>query len=98
MYKQLVELKYFPEDPSGVRARNVGMGVGIIVIGAIVGVLWFLFGNTVSSLIILPAIALGGGGRGGSSHTLGEWYEPAGRELCLKRLALITLAVAGVQP
>jgi uncharacterized membrane protein len=59
MYKQLVDLKYFPEDPSGVRARNVGMGVGIIILGAIVGVLWFLFGSTVSYMFLVPAIALG---------------------------------------
>jgi tripeptide aminopeptidase len=46
----------------------------------------------------IPAIALGGGGKGGGSHTLAEWYDPAGRELGLKRLVLITLALAGVQP
>jgi tripeptide aminopeptidase len=46
----------------------------------------------------IPAVALGAGGRGGGSHTFGEWYEPAGRELGLKRLLLITVAVAGVQP
>lgn len=46
----------------------------------------------------VPAIALGGGGKGGGSHTLAEWYDPAGRELGLKRLVLITLALAGVQP
>ncbi|MGB0034957.1 MAG: M20/M25/M40 family metallo-hydrolase [Candidatus Acidiferrales bacterium] len=46
----------------------------------------------------IPALALGGGGRGGGSHTLAEWYDSAGRELGLKRLLLITLSVAGVQP
>lgn len=46
----------------------------------------------------IPAIALGGGGKGGGSHTLSEWYDPTGRELGLKRLVLITLALAGVQP
>jgi tripeptide aminopeptidase len=46
----------------------------------------------------IPAVAVGGGGRGGGSHTLAEWYDPAGRELGLKRLLLITLGVAGVQP
>jgi len=46
----------------------------------------------------IPAIALGGGGKGGGSHTLTEWYEPEGRELGLKRLFLIALATAGVQP
>jgi tripeptide aminopeptidase len=46
----------------------------------------------------IPAIALGGGGKGGGSHTLAEWYDPFGRELGLKRLLLTTLALAGVQP
>jgi tripeptide aminopeptidase len=45
----------------------------------------------------IPAVALGGGGRGSGSHTLGEWYDPSGRELGLKRLLLLTLALAGVQ-
>lgn len=45
----------------------------------------------------IPAVALGGGGKGGGSHTTGEWYDPEGREEGLKRLFLITLAVAGVQ-
>lgn len=45
----------------------------------------------------IPAIAIGGGGQGGGSHSLGEWYDPAGRELGLKRVLLTILAVAGVQ-
>jgi acetylornithine deacetylase/succinyl-diaminopimelate desuccinylase-like protein len=46
----------------------------------------------------IPAISLGGGGKGGGAHTLDEWYEPAGRELGLKRLFLTTVALAGLQP
>ncbi|MGH9747177.1 MAG: M20/M25/M40 family metallo-hydrolase [Candidatus Acidiferrales bacterium] len=46
----------------------------------------------------IPAVALGGGGKGSGSHTLGEWYDPTGRELGLKRLLLTSLALAGVQP
>ena len=46
----------------------------------------------------IPAISLGGGGKGGGAHTPDEWYEPAGRELGLKRLFLITLTLAGLQP
>jgi len=45
----------------------------------------------------IPAVAVGGGGIGGSSHTLAEWYDTTGREAGLKRLLLITLAVAGVR-
>ena len=51
--------KYFPESPETVRARNAGGGVGIIVLGVIVGFLWFVFGETVSNLLIVPAIGLG---------------------------------------
>jgi tripeptide aminopeptidase len=45
----------------------------------------------------IPAVALGGGGRGGGSHTLDEWYDPAGRELGLKRLFLAVVSLAGVE-
>ena len=46
----------------------------------------------------IPAIAVGGGGHGGGSHSINEWYDPAGRELGVKRVLLTLLAVAGVQP
>lgn len=46
----------------------------------------------------IPAVSLGGGGKGAGSHTLGEWYDPTGRELGLKRLFLAAIALAGVQP
>ncbi|MBZ5695400.1 MAG: M20/M25/M40 family metallo-hydrolase [Acidobacteriia bacterium] len=45
----------------------------------------------------IPAVALGGGGKGGGSHTLDEWYDPAGRELGLKRLFLTTVTLAGLE-
>jgi acetylornithine deacetylase/succinyl-diaminopimelate desuccinylase-like protein len=45
----------------------------------------------------IAAISLGAGGRGGGSHSLEEWYEPAGRELGMKRLLLTVLGVAGVR-
>ena len=44
----------------------------------------------------IPAVAIGGGGRGGGSHTLEEWYDPAGRDLGLKRLYLAAIAQAGL--
>jgi acetylornithine deacetylase/succinyl-diaminopimelate desuccinylase-like protein len=45
----------------------------------------------------IPAIALGGGGKGGGAHSLHEWYDPADRALGLKRLLLTLLAIAGVE-
>jgi tripeptide aminopeptidase len=44
----------------------------------------------------IPAITVGGGGTSGNSHTLEEWYDPRGREVGLKRAALLTLAMVGV--
>jgi tripeptide aminopeptidase len=46
----------------------------------------------------IPAVAVGGGGTGGGAHTLNEWYDPAGRELGVKRLFLAALSLAGIQP
>ena len=46
----------------------------------------------------IPAISLGAGGRSGGAHTPEEWYDPAGRELGLQRVALTVLAVAGLEP
>ncbi len=45
----------------------------------------------------IPAVSLGGGGKGGGAHTLSEWYDPTGRELGLKRLFLLATALAGLQ-
>ncbi len=45
----------------------------------------------------IPAIAIGGGGEGGGAHSLNEWYDPAGRELGLKRALLTILAIAGAR-
>ena len=39
----------------------------------------------------IPALALGGGGTGGGLHTLAEWYNPAGRDLALRRILLLLL-------
>ena len=44
----------------------------------------------------IEAVAIGGGGAGGGAHTLHEWFEPAGRDLALKRILLTTLSLTGV--
>lgn len=41
----------------------------------------------------VPALALGAGGEGGGAHTLAEWYEPKNRELGLRRVLLLALAM-----
>jgi acetylornithine deacetylase/succinyl-diaminopimelate desuccinylase-like protein len=42
----------------------------------------------------IPAIAIGGGGQGGGSHSLDEWYDPTDRLIGLKRILLTTLVIA----
>jgi di/tripeptidase len=44
----------------------------------------------------IPAITIGVGGISNNCHSLTEWYEPVGREIGLKRLLLLTVALAGV--
>jgi tripeptide aminopeptidase len=41
----------------------------------------------------VPALSMGAGGEGGEAHTLHEWYSPKNRELALKRVLLLTLAM-----
>ncbi len=51
-------------------------------------------GSTDSNLPLalgLPALALSAGGTGGGIHTLGEWYDPTGREIALRRILLLLL-------
>jgi tripeptide aminopeptidase len=44
----------------------------------------------------IDAIAIGAGGNGGGAHSLQEWYEPAEREIGLKRALLTVLGVSGL--
>jgi tripeptide aminopeptidase len=41
----------------------------------------------------VPALSIGAGGEGGNAHTLHEWYSSKDRELALKRVLLLTLAM-----
>jgi len=44
----------------------------------------------------IEATAIGAGGDGGGAHTLREWFDCANRDLGLKRILLILLALSGV--
>ena len=41
----------------------------------------------------IPALSMGAGGEGGQAHTIHEWYSPRDRELGLKRVLLLALAL-----
>lgn len=42
----------------------------------------------------ISAVSMGAGGEGGGIHTRGEWYDARGRELGLRRILLLLLAMA----
>ena len=42
----------------------------------------------------IPAVALAAGGTAGGVHTVGEWYDPANREIALRRILLTVLDTA----
>jgi acetylornithine deacetylase/succinyl-diaminopimelate desuccinylase-like protein len=44
----------------------------------------------------IPAIALGGGGRGGEAHTLAEWYDNTDGPLGLARALTVVVSAAGL--
>lgn len=46
----------------------------------------------------IPALAIGTGGTGGNIHTLDEWYDPAGREIALRRILLLLLSSTQIVP
>jgi acetylornithine deacetylase/succinyl-diaminopimelate desuccinylase-like protein len=41
----------------------------------------------------IPALSMGAGGEGGGAHTKSEWYSAKDREMGLKRVLLLTLAM-----
>jgi len=41
----------------------------------------------------VPALSMGAGGDGGGAHTLAEWYEDRNREIALRRILLLALAM-----
>ncbi len=41
----------------------------------------------------IPALSMGAGGEGGGAHTLSEWYSAKDRELGLRRVLLLALAM-----
>jgi di/tripeptidase len=41
----------------------------------------------------VPSLSMGAGGDGGGAHTLAEWYSAKDREIGLRRVLLLTLAM-----
>lgn len=59
MYKSLVALKYFPENPKTVRSRNIAAGFGLMVLGAILFGIGITVGLVFTTIGFLPGIAVG---------------------------------------
>lgn len=57
----------------------------------------FRLGSTDANLPLslgVPSLSIGAGGDGGGAHTLAEWYSAKDRELGLRRVLLLLLAIA----
>jgi acetylornithine deacetylase/succinyl-diaminopimelate desuccinylase-like protein len=55
-----------------------------------------LLGSTDANIPLslnVPALSMGAGGTGGGAHTLAEWYDAKNRELGLRRVLLLCLAM-----
>jgi acetylornithine deacetylase/succinyl-diaminopimelate desuccinylase-like protein len=55
-----------------------------------------LLGSTDANIPLslgVPALSMGAGGEGGGAHTQGEWYSAKDREVGLRRVLLLTLAM-----
>ncbi|MDQ5825980.1 MAG: DUF2207 domain-containing protein [Chloroflexota bacterium] len=59
MYKSLVALKYFPENPKAVRNRNMGSGCGIAVLGGLILFGSFALAPTFTMMLPLLGVAIG---------------------------------------
>ncbi len=58
MYRSLIALNYFPENPKSVRARNVAGGVGLLILAGLTFFATFTVGDLISPWLIVPAIGL----------------------------------------
>jgi len=58
MYRNLVALKYFPENPKAIRTRNTVGGIFLIVLGGLLFFLGITVGLLFSPLMMLPGIAV----------------------------------------
>ncbi|MDY4162200.1 MAG: peptidase M20, partial [Sutterella sp.] len=45
----------------------------------------------------IPAVTLGRGGTESGTHTLAEWFDPAGVWVCEQKSILLLLALAGIE-
>jgi tripeptide aminopeptidase len=96
-----VEIKVIGERPGGELADDAPLVEAVRSVDRFLGNRARLERSSTDANVPLslgiPAVAIGGGGEAGAAHSLNEWYDPAGREIGLKRALLTVLRVAGVQ-
>ena len=96
-----VEIKIIGERPGGEMADEAPLVEAVRSVDRFLGNRARLERSSTDANVPLslgiPAVAIGGGGEAGAAHSLNEWYDPAGREIGLKRALLTVLRVAGVQ-
>lgn len=95
-----IDVRMIGDRPSGELASDSSLLAAVRAVDAHLGITSRLQRASTDANIPLSqgreAIALGAGGTGAGAHTVNEWFDPYGRELGLKRLLLLTLALTGV--
>lgn len=96
-----VEIRTIGDRPSGELKSDSPLLATVQAVDAHLGITSRLQRASTDANIPLSqgreAIALGAGGTGAGAHTLHEWFDPYGRDLGLKRLLLLTLALTGLE-
>ena len=59
MYQSLVGLKYFPENPQGVRTRNRVLGIFLLIAGGALAFVGITFADVFTPFLAVPGVALG---------------------------------------
>jgi len=94
-----VEIKQIGERPAGKLSEHCRILQVARVVDAHLGIpSQMRLASTDANIPIsmgMEAITLGSGGTGGGAHTLQEWFDPAGREIALKRIFLVLLMLSG---
>jgi tripeptide aminopeptidase len=88
------------ERPSGVTSTETDIVQAAIEVTRLLGSDPVLdIGSTDANIPMsmgIPAIAIGGGGRSGNTHTPQEWFDPTNRALGLQRLLVLMGVLAGL--
>ena len=95
----VVRLEQIGDRPSGETSPDAPIARVLVEASHALGILpRFDCSSTDSNVPIslgIPAVTIGSGGQSANAHSLGEWFDPRGRDVGIKRVVLAIAALAG---